>query len=185
MPGERRLAMRGSKSLLVLSGMVCACLVLTSRSADAAGLSADAALDRLKSLTGAWEGTGGDDGGEFPTRVTYRVTGGGSAVLETLFADTPHEMISVYHKDGDRLVMTHYCAMGNQPRMRLAEGSTPQELRFDFDGGSNFDPARDPHIHSGWIKILSTDRIEAEWSAFSAGKDAGPKRLKLTRAAAQ
>ena len=52
-------------------------------------------------------------------RRLVRTTGGGSAVTETLFPGTAHEMMSVYHMDGDDLVLTHYCAGGNQPRMML------------------------------------------------------------------
>ena len=49
---------------------------------------------------------------------TYRVTAAGSAVMEVLFPGTDHEMVTVYHQDGDDLILTHYCAAGNQPRMK-------------------------------------------------------------------
>jgi hypothetical protein len=45
-----------------------------------------------------------------PVRVEYRVTGAGSAVVETLFPGTPHEMVTVYHARKGVLCMTHYCA---------------------------------------------------------------------------
>ncbi len=31
----------------------------------------------------------------------------------------PENMITMFHMDGDRLLMTHYCGAGNQPRMKL------------------------------------------------------------------
>ncbi|MCK7511304.1 MAG: hypothetical protein MZV70_49445 [Desulfobacterales bacterium] len=57
--------------------------------------------------------------------VTYRITANGSVVLETLFPGTDHEMLTLYHLDNDRLGLTHYCAMGNQPRMELDPSSPP------------------------------------------------------------
>ena len=51
--------------------------------------------------------------------VVYKLTGAGSALVETQFPGTGHEMVSVYHLDGDDLRMTHYCAAGNQPRVKL------------------------------------------------------------------
>lgn len=142
------------------------------------GAPARAAFDRLKALNGAWEGEAKDA----PVEVTYRLASNGSVVLEDLFPGTSHEMISMYHFDGDSLVMTHYCAMGNQPRMRLnPEASTAEELRFDFAGGTNFDPAKDTHIHSGRIRFLGPDKIEAEWAVYQGTKQVGANKFVLVR----
>src|SRR5690242_9923644 len=74
-------------------------------------------LDRLKALAGTW--VEADKDGKPTDKVVsvVKVTAAGSTVHETLFPGTPMEMISVYHLDGADLVMTHYCALGNQPRM--------------------------------------------------------------------
>ena len=57
---------------------------------------ASAAFARLKALEGEWTGTGGHRGeAKDPTTVLYKVTGAGSAVVETLFPGTPHEMVTV------------------------------------------------------------------------------------------
>ena len=40
------------------------------------------------------------------------------AVMETLDGPDAIQMITVYHPDGASLLMTHYCSMGNEPRMR-------------------------------------------------------------------
>ena len=112
-----------------------------------------AAFERLKSLAGTWEGQAGHGQPGQAATVTYRVASGGSVVEETLFPGTPHEMISMYHVVDGELVLTHYCAMANQPRMRLdRKASTPDRLVFAFDGGTNFDPAKDTHVHSGVVE---------------------------------
>lgn len=114
--------------------------------------------------------------------VTYRLTGGGSAVIETLFAGTPEEMVTVYHRDGSDLVLTHDCAGGNQPRMRARtiEGNT---LAFEFEGGTNVDPGKDDHMHSGRLEFVSADEIRAEWQGWSGGRPdpAHLARFHLTR----
>ena len=105
----------------------------------------------------------------------------GTAVMETLFPGTEHEMRSVYFMDGGDLVLTHYCAMGNQPRMRLSPASTDRALVFEFAGGTNLDPAKDVHIHSGKIQLVGPDALEAEWTVWGGGKQTGANRFVLAR----
>lgn len=127
-------------------------------------------LERLKALAGTWEGTAQHGERKFPTTVTWRVTGGGSAVTETLFEGTEHEMLTVYTAQGGRIVLTHYCAGGNQPFMKQAAGGKGGEMAFEFAGGANLDPAKDPHMHSGLIAFLADDRIRTEWQSWEGGK---------------
>lgn len=105
---------------------------------------------------------------------------GGSVVLEDMFPGTPHEMVNMYHMDGSRLVLTHYCAAGNQPRMRFEKTGRSGELRFAFDGGTNFDPARDDHMHEVTIR-LGDRRIDADWVSWKAGAKSDSSRFTLTR----
>jgi len=137
--------------------------------AQAEAQPAASAFDRLKALAGDWIDLDGAFGMKGKVAVTYRITGGGSTVIETLFAGAPHEMTTVYHKDGRHVVLTHYCAAGNQPRMR-ATATDGRTLAFDFDGGANFDPAQDGHMHSGTIEFLDADRIRATWIGWDKGK---------------
>jgi hypothetical protein len=141
-----------------------------------------AAFERLKTLVGSWQGHHTTPDG--PTMaVEYSLTGSGTAVVERLFAGSPHEMLSVYFMDGNQLVLTHYCAMGNQPRMKLVAGGKEGDLRFDFVGGTNLDPATSTHIHGGRIGILGKDRFDADWIVWSGGRAAETKRLFMQRTA--
>ena len=151
--------------------------------AETATVSAAAAFDQLKALAGEWAGMAVEEQ-SFPVTVQYRVTGNGSAVVETQFPGTPHEMVTVYYRDGNDLVLTHYCAAGNQPRMKLdAAASKPDELRFAFTGGSNLDPAKDMHMHEVRIALLSGDKIESDWTAYQNGQKAHTAHFQLTRKA--
>jgi hypothetical protein len=140
-----------------------------------------AAFERLKSLAGEWRGKAGHGEAASPAVVRWETISGGTAVMETLFPGTPHEMRSVYHLDGGELVMTHYCAMGNQPRVKLAPASTRDELVFEFAGGTNLDPKKDVHVHSGKIRFAGADELEAEWAVFKGEAPAGANRFVLAR----
>jgi len=154
---------------------------LLASSATAQPVDGKAAFERLKSLAGTWEGQAGHGQPGQAATVTYRVASAGSVVEETLFPGTPHEMVSMYHLVDGQLVMTHYCAMANQPRMRLdTKASTPDRLVFAFDGGTNFDPAKDTHIHSGVVEWKG-DSLNSSWTVYSGGKEAGQNSFVLNR----
>jgi hypothetical protein len=60
-------------------------------------------------------------GGNFV--VSYRLISGGSALVEEWGLGTPHETETVFYPDHSDLLLTHYCAQGNQPRLRAVESS--------------------------------------------------------------
>ena len=74
------------------------------------------AFESMKSLAGNWEGSEVSGDKEKPVKVEYKVSSNGSTIVETLFPGTKYEMITVYHDNGGKLSMTHYCAIGNQPQ---------------------------------------------------------------------
>ncbi|MBV9124066.1 MAG: hypothetical protein JO112_11965, partial [Planctomycetes bacterium] len=128
------------------------------------------ALERLKKLAGTW--VEADKDGKPTNKVVsvIQVTAGGSAVLETIFPGQPQEMLSVYHQDGDDLVMTHYCVLGNQPRMKADPMTPKNQLHFQFAGGTNLDPAKDMHMHEGTLTFIDDDHIEFSGVAWVNGK---------------
>ena len=137
---------------------------------------AAAAYDRIKSLVGEWIDVDGFFGLKDHVAVSYRLTGGGTTVVETIFIGLPHEMITMYSKDGADLVLTHYCASGNQPRMR-ATVFDGQVIEFAFDGGTNLDPAKDTHMHSARMEFVSPDEIRGTWSGWDGGKPAADHQV--------
>ncbi|MFO0985200.1 MAG: hypothetical protein U1E76_26305 [Planctomycetota bacterium] len=167
--------------LLLLAGGA----VATSRTPVKSDASdAPAQLEKIKSLAGVWTGTGGHGEQALPIEVRYRVTAGGTAVEEIEFAGTDHEMVTLYHLDGDRLMLTHYCTAGNQPRM-IAEPWTQEgdrsELRFAFRDATNLRSSDDGHMHAMVLKLATADRLESEWTFFAGGKPVEQARFELTR----
>lgn len=140
------------------------------------------ALEPLKKLAGTWTGKAGPGGGQaMDATVTYRVTASGSAVEETLFPGTPMEMISMYTVEKGGLTLTHYCASGNQPRMRAKSGGARNELAFDFAGGANIDPAKDQFMHNAKMVFVDDDHLHSEWTDWKDGKFAETMVFELTR----
>jgi hypothetical protein len=168
------------RTSIAMAGLV-VLLAPATLPAQAQGVDAKAAFQRLQSLAGTWDGYATHEKTGPPATVVYRSASNGSVVMEDLFPGTSHEMISMYYMDGGELVMTHYCAMANQPHMRLdRESSTADALVFTFAGGSNLDPAKDAHIHSGVIRFEG-DALQADWAVWQGGKESGHNRFFLTR----
>jgi hypothetical protein len=162
---------------LVLSALV---VVTGPPASAAAGAPAPAALERLKALAGEW--VSAEDGemakkGDLVAR--YVVTAAGSAVVETVFPGSAHEMVTVYHADGPDLVLTHFCMEG-QPRMRAKAAQGPR-FEFAYDGGTNIDPKRDRHMHSAVLDLAGADEIRSEWTELAEGKVALVARTHLVR----
>lgn len=78
-----------------------------------------AAWDALcHALPGSWHVTYPDGA---KVDVSFKLVSNGSALVET-FGRPGHETLTVYHRDGAALLATHYCAQGNQPRLRALAG---------------------------------------------------------------
>lgn len=139
---------------------------------------ATAAFEKLKSLAGTWDTTSPE--GE-PTTVTYKVVSNGSAVMETISHKSEADMISMYTVDGDRLMMTHYCGIGNQPRMRASVPSGDiKELKFSFVDGTNMKKT-DMHMHALDMKFIDDTHVENTWSLYNKGKLENDHKFAMTR----
>jgi len=136
-------------------------------------------LERLKKLGGTWLAT--DAQGQATAQVVsvFKVTAAGSAVQETIFPGTAHEMVTLYHRDGSDLVLTHYCALGNQPHLKADPNSPPNQLRFQFVGGSNLNADKDMHMHEGTLTFLDDDHIESAWVGYKDGKPADGHKMTM------
>ena len=126
-----------------------------------------AEFERLKGLVGVWEGTTSEADHQ-TVRAEYTLTSGGSALVETLFAGTPHEMVSVYYDRGGSLAMTHYCMLGNRPELvlRKVEGN---RLELDLADGSGINP-QETHMHSLALDLIDADHLTQTWTAFEGGQ---------------
>lgn len=143
----------------------------------------NASFEKLKKLAGTWMIADKDGKPTDQIASIVKVTSGGSAVHETIFPGQPMEMISVYTVDGSDLVMTHYCVLGNQPRMKADPKSPANQIVWKFTGGGNLDVKKDKHMHEATLTFVDDDHIEVNGIGWENG---GPAKemccgLKLVR----
>jgi hypothetical protein len=145
--------------LLTLFALGCAAVAQTA---------AQRAFATIKSLPGTWEGKG-HDGQTF--QVTFKITGGGSAVLSEI--QVPKEdMVSMIHLDGpDRLLLTHYCAVGNQPRMQASVSSDGKVITFNYVDATNLASADSGHMQKMILTVLDENHHTEEWLFVDHGKE--------------
>jgi hypothetical protein len=150
--------------------------VLTLPAALPAADPVDVSWDRLRSLVGEWQGRYGDGS---PATVSYRLVSSGTAVMETLEASDSSQMITVYHRDGTSILMTHYCSMGNQSRMR-AKGIDGERLGFALVDSTNVKAPEDHRMTALVLSFSGPDRLTHEWTS-KAGTTEQTGRLEFVR----
>jgi hypothetical protein len=127
-------------------------------------------LELVKRLAGEWTGKGHHGDHEMDAAVSYKVTSGGTTVVETLDPGGEHEMVTVYNQEGNDLVLTHYCMLGNQPRMKAEKSEGSNKLVFKFTGAGNLKSDKDPHMHDMTLEFLGDDHIKTTWTFYQDGK---------------
>ena len=147
---------------------------------DAAPKVASPEFERIKSWAGKWEGTSSGHGPEEKVAVEYRVTSGGNAVEEKLFAGTPHEMVSMYYENKNGKVgMTHFCMIGNRPHLEL-KNADAAKLDFDWVPGGGVDP-NEMHMHSLSVATPDKDHLTQTWTGFDKGQPTDSTIVTLTK----
>jgi hypothetical protein len=128
-------------------------------------------FDKIKALNGVWEVTSApSEHGPMAGTVSYKVTAGGSAVLETLFGGSDHEMLTLYYVDGDNVALTHYCMLGNRPHMRAEPSSSPDKIVFKCREGENAAIEAEDHMHQVTFTFVDADHVKTEWVLYKGGK---------------
>lgn len=125
------------------------------------------AFDKLKTLAGHWEAT--TDKGKVST--SFELVSGGTALVEHMSMAGEKEMLTVYYVDGNRLLLTHYCEAGNQPRMRAAAFDPKTNLiDFDFVDATNLPDAGAGHMHHVTVKLNGPSELAEDWTFYQGGK---------------
>jgi len=157
---------------LLTAGLMLVVVTSASRGEDAPAKATptNPAFEKLKKLAGTW--VEADKDGKPTDKVVsvIKLTAGGSAIHETNFPGQPMEMLSVYHLDKGDLMMTHYCVLGNQPRMKADPTAPSNQIRWKFAGGTNLDPAKDAHMHGATVTFIDDNHIEIAGEAWEGGK---------------
>jgi hypothetical protein len=162
------------------------CVLIHPAAADAQAVTparARAAFDLLRQLAGEWDAssTQGWQGVR-----TMQVIAGGSAIVAASRLD-PHpgadeSMATIFHLDGDRLMLTHYCVARNQPRLVATSISEDgRRIEFSFLDGTNMRSRNDGHMDRAIFTIESPDRYRTRWTFYRDGEERWMEDIVNTR----
>jgi hypothetical protein len=151
------------------AAIICGLLTLAFgewSTAVARDLSPAETFEELKKLYGEWKGTTASGGAE---KITYRLIAADTVLLEAWVLSSGREALTVYHRDGDDLIATHYCPRGNQPRLKLTSASAEKRFFFEFVSATNLPDADATHQHRFEIQIHSPDSFTRGETYISKG----------------
>jgi hypothetical protein len=172
-PEHRALSAGGF--LMKLKAVTIAVLFLAISVPVLSAPNAKASFESLKSLAGQWETK--DPSGKQQT-ITWKVVSGGSVLMESMQEES---MVTMYHVDNNRLMLTHYCAAQNQPRMAAKVSEDGKTFTFDFIDGTNIASLDDGHMRKLVLTIQDKDHFTEQWFFAQKGKDADHGVFQLTR----
>src|SRR5262252_17046 len=141
--------------------------ILLSTTLAAAASDAQKAFDALKALEGTWEGK--NNQGQTLT-ISFRATADGSALMNEIHGVHKDNMITMFHLDGDRLLLTHYCSAGNQPRMKASFAPDGKSISFDFVDATNLSSPEAGHMNRVVFAIPDANHHSEEWTFLDHGK---------------
>jgi hypothetical protein len=146
-------------------------LILLSATATATFAQTDAqkAFNAIKAMPGMWEGKMSN--GQV-AQVSFKVTSGGSAVMSEMLGHDAEDMISMFHMDGpNRLLMTHYCGAGNQPRMQATVSSDGKTITFNYFDATNLATPDAGHMQRMVLTVVDDNHHTEEWTFADHGKE--------------
>lgn len=143
---------------------------------------AQQALGTLKTMVGEWQAVKPEGGNAF---LTVELVAGQSALLERYWEEgwkPANQMVTLYHMDNHRLLLTHYCIAKNQPRMQLARVSANgKTLEFNFVSATNLANPNQGHMHRAVYHFHDPDHFTTEWTWRENQKDTFVKKLNFER----
>jgi hypothetical protein len=144
-------------------------LIVLASAAALAQSDAQKSFTQLKSLEGSWEGKGGDG---HVLDVSFHNTAGGSAVMSEIHGHGPDNMITMFHMDGpSKLLVTHYCSAGNQPRMQASTSPDGKTITFTFVDATNLSAPDAGHMQQLVIAMLDANHHTEDWTFLDHGKE--------------
>jgi len=140
-------------------------------------VTAENAFAELTRMVGVWRRA---DKPDSSLRIRFYLTAGGTVLVESWEAAGKPHSLTLYHRDGEALLATHYCPQGNQPRLALA-GRDTSGLHFVFRDSTDLDPATEKHQHDLWFDLSNPDRpVRGETYSSKDGPGA-QERMPLVR----
>ena len=161
---------------LVLAMLAAASVAAAAPAPPAATAPADATFAAMKALVGTWRNAANPAS---PLRIHFYLTAGGTVLVEDWRRGSEPHSLTLYHRDGQRLMATHYCPQGNQPRLVMTTAA-PTRPRFAFRDATDLDRRSESFAHDLAFDLTDPARpIRSETYRSTAGAET--TSLSLTR----
>jgi hypothetical protein len=156
-------------TLLMFAAIALSAIPAAAQTAASSSTDAQKAFAAIKAMPGTWEGKTSDGQA---VRVDFKVTSGGSAVMSEIFGHGPADMVSMFHLDGpNRLIMTHYCGAGNQPRMQASVSPDGKVITFQYFDATNLTTPDAGHMQTMVLTLVDDNHHTEEWTFADHGKE--------------
>ena len=167
------------RNTILFALALCASISLADESAKKTQPKSDN-LKAICALEGTWiQVKPAPAEGQKPATLVIHPTAGGSAVMETMSPGSDHEMLNVYTEDEKGVLLTHYCLMGNQPRMRLTS-IKDGVLKFEYVDAGNLKSRDEAHMDGLEITVKG-DQMKQDWTMYQDGKVTGHHTFEFKR----
>jgi hypothetical protein len=147
-----------------------AALTFRATGADTPHSPADT-FERMKALAGEWDA---DLPGFGKMNDSIRLVSNGKAIEETLGTQADNE-VSIYSRDGERIVLTHFCALtadGHQARLETGPLRGVQDrIVFAFRDAINLHNRAAPHMRQVIMNFTDSGHFSEKWTKTENGKD--------------
>jgi hypothetical protein len=163
--------------LLIAAGL--ACMVVYAAGPDShKPFDAKVAYTQLQSLVGEWQA----DTSMGKVHITYESIAGGSSLVERETVEHMPPMETVFHLDGNRLLLTHYCDLGNQPRLEARTfDAQARQLNFTFLDATNLASPAASHMHNASYRFIDANHFSSRWELYENGRQKSVETAEYTK----
>lgn len=166
------------KRTLILGSILTVLAAMVAVPAATVAAPGGSAFDRIKPLAGEWDGIRFDG---VLVAFKFQVHSRGSAVTMTQSPADEPAMVTVFHRDGGDLMMTHYCSVGNHSRMKASGASAANRvITFKFVDVTNLAGPADGHMIGLRITFTDDDHVTIVWTWLEDGMETDSE-FNLTR----
>jgi hypothetical protein len=131
---------------------------------------AEAVFERLKKLEGKWREVSTKGWAE-ETQI-HTLARGTAVSVQAADPKSEMAMLTVYHLDGGRLLLTHYCEAGNQPRLAATSiEDEGQKVTFTFLDGTNMTSRNVGHMDKVVMVFEDDHHFSEQWTWYQDGKE--------------
>ncbi|MEW6209595.1 MAG: DUF6265 family protein [Acidobacteriota bacterium] len=140
------------------------------------------AFEKLKTLAGKWKARAANGSDAY---LLFETVSNKTALHERFIdeGNSAHSnLITVYYRDKDQLMATHFCSMNNQPRLRAVEASADlSRLTFSIIDITNLKTADTAHMYKVTYEFHDQDHFTTIWTMRQGGKDVFVETLRWER----